>query len=468
MKRSDELLNNTIIIGIGTISTKLLSFLLVPFYTMWLSPEEYGNFDLLVTYISFIIPFITFQLEQAIFRFSFNKRLEAKKYLDNALYIVMLNMIICNIIIYCIMKSKEYCFSYALYFSTYAIYNCLSEYLRGTEKLKFYSLNNILVSVFIVIFNIIFVYVLKLQVNGMLMSFGISYLIGILIIILKEEIFDSKFFKSYNKNIQKSMIIYSLPLIPNSVSWWITNVSDRTIIKIFLGSFYNGIYAIACKIPIVINLIFNIFNLSWQQTAIKTVDASDKKIYYNKIYNKLITFLFSSGFCILSITPLIFNVFISNEYSSGMIQIPLLLNGVIFLSLAQFLSGILLANMDTKSVGTSTTIAAVINLIINLVFIKKIGLIAASLSTCISYIVLFLIRYIKLKHILHSKKTTYKIIIYNVIFILISCFIFINNWLLNSVLVFISILLFIIANRDIEELLISKIFGRKYNEGINN
>ena len=69
LNQKNNLFKNTVIIGIGTICTKILGFIMLPLYTLWLSPEEYGEYDLTVSYISLIIPFITMQLEQAIFRF---------------------------------------------------------------------------------------------------------------------------------------------------------------------------------------------------------------------------------------------------------------------------------------------------------------------------------------------------------------------------------------------------------------
>lgn len=461
MKRNEELLNNTIIIAIGTFTTKILSFLLVPFYTLWLSPEDYGTFDLLVTYISFVIPFITFQLEQAIFRFCIEKKNEAKKYYSNAMQIVLFNMIICNVIIFFLMHKSNYLLPFMLYFNTYAIYTCSSEYLRGIEKLKLYSLINIIVSLFIVGFNIALVYFLKYQVNGMLASYGLAYMIGMLIILVKEKLIDIEFFKLKDKNIKNEMIKYSLPLIPNSISWWITNVSDRTIINWILGSFYNGIYAVACKIPLIVNLLFSVFNLSWQQTAIATVKDDDKKDYYNSIYTNLIKFLYTSGFCILILSKFIFGFILSKEYYEGFKQIPFLLNGVIFLSLAQFLTGIFLANKDTKNVGKSTTVAAVVNLVVNLVFIKFIGLYAASISTLISYIVMFFGRFWKLKDMFDYKIIIKNIVMYNFLFLLLSILVGYDNFIFNAVLLLISAIFFIIINIELVKTLISKMYRRK-------
>lgn len=461
MKRNDELLENTIIIAIGVFTTKILSFILVPFYTLWLSPEEYGNFDLLVTYISFFIPFATFQLEQAIFRFCMENKSKSKEYYNNAILIVLFNILICNIIIYVLLRKYSYMIPFMLYFDSYALYNCGSEYLRGTNKLKLYSITNILTAIIIVILNIIFVYKLKLQNTGMLLSYGLAYMIGILYICFKEKLISKNLFKDYDKKVQIKMLKYSIPLIPNSISWWITHITDRTMIKLVLGSFYNGIYAVSCKIPTLVNLLFNVFNLSWQQTAIKTLKDKDKNEYYEQLYKKLVKFLYTSAFCIIAVTPILFKFFIAKDYYIGIYQVPIILNAIIFLSMAQFLGGIFLADMDTKSVGITTINAAIINFIINVLFINVIGLTAASISTFLSYLVLFIFRHRKLSKKLNGKKIVNKIVTYNIGYILITILIYlINNIYIDIVFTFLFCAFFVYSNYDLVKMLLLKILKK--------
>lgn len=463
MKRNEKLLLNTIIIAIGTFTTKVLSFIMVPFYTAWLSPEEYGDFDLLVTYISFFISFVTLQLEQAIFRFCMENRKDSNKILAKAIQIVVFNVIIYNILMTFLLKNKSYCIPFLVYFDFYAIYLCLSEYLRGNDKLKMYSLCNILVAIGIVLLNIIFVCILKLQTKGMLLAYGISYFIGTIIIIIKEKIWIKFLDFDKDKKVQKEMLRYSVPLIPNAVSWWITHITDRTIIKIVLGSFYNGIYAVSCKIPTIVNILFSVFNLSWQQTAISALNDKDKNDFYNNIYIKLIKFLYTISLVIIAITPFIFKFFISPQYLEGIYQIPIILNGIVFLCFAQFLNAIFLANKDTKSIGITTTIAAVINLMINLVLIKFIGLTAASISTLVSYFILYILRYKKLSYVFLNKKIIKMIMLYNFIYILVSSIIFIKfNYFLNSIIAIVTIVVFIIKNKSMIKLIIKRL-----DKGVN-
>lgn len=460
MTQKRNLFKNTIIIGIGTICTKLISFIMLPFYTMWLIPSEYGNYDLIVSYLTLLVSVITLQLEQAVFRFSLKNKKKSKDYLLTALSITTINMIILDIVAVLILNKSIFKWSFILYFDTYSIFVVLSEYFRGVEKLKEYSFYNIISSLLIVFFSVIMVPIFKFGAKGLMLAYGFSYVVTDIIIISKLKLFDYSKEYTFEKKEFKGMMKYSLPMIPNGISWWITNVSDRTLIQYFIGSYYNGIYAVACKIPTIVSLIFSIFNLSWQQTAINSLNDKDKSEYYKKIFKKLIIFLFTISWMIIAILPFAFNYILDRQYAEAIKYVPILILGAIYLSLGQFLGGILLAYNNTKAIGITTIIAAIINLIINTLFLKKYGLIIACISTMISYIIFYLRRYSLVKEI-HDKKNIILLSIFTSIYFIISIFFIYEKNLILVILGNIIIwLLCIFLNKELVLLCISRLFKK--------
>ena len=323
----------------------------------------------------------------------------------------------------------------------------VSEYLRGSNKLKRYSLCNIIASVLILILTIVFVPILKLGINGLMYSYAISYLLIDIFILLTEKVFANLKNEKFDKETTKKMLIYSMPLIPNGISWWVTNVSDRTLIKVLIGQYYNGLYAIGCKVPTLLSLVYSIFNLSWQQTAILMNSEDNKFEYYKKIFNSLISFLFTGSFVILLLLPFCFKYIISIDYYNALYFSPILLLGSIFLSFAQFLGGIMISEEKTKRIGMTTTIAAIINIIINIVLLKTIGLFAASISTLVSYIYMFVSRY-RYNSKIVEPKTVFLIVKYSALYILISLVsVLCNKEIYLAILLTIVIILFINANK---------------------
>ena len=97
MSRKTELAKNTAILTVGKLCTQCISFFLLPLYTAILSTEEYGTFDLLVTYAALLLPLVNWQLDQGLFRFMLdcrgNKEEEGKLLSTLLLFSVMQSVI---------------------------------------------------------------------------------------------------------------------------------------------------------------------------------------------------------------------------------------------------------------------------------------------------------------------------------------------------------------------------------------
>ena len=101
VRQNDSLVKNTFLLSFGALLTKGLSFVLVPFFSRWLTTEDYGTFDLMGTYVSLLIPIITLACGEAIFRFSVDSDDELKKraYVTNGLFILIVNLIFAVVIL---------------------------------------------------------------------------------------------------------------------------------------------------------------------------------------------------------------------------------------------------------------------------------------------------------------------------------------------------------------------------------
>ena len=103
------------------------------------------------------------------------------------------------------------------------------------------------------------------------------------------------------------------------------------------------------------------------------------------------------GAILITITPLLFNIFVKGNYSESLKQMPILLMAILFSTFASFFEGIYVANKETKKVGLTTALAAIVNVIINLSLIQFFGLYAASVSTLLSFAFLSAYRFNDIK-----------------------------------------------------------------------
>ena len=97
MSKERSLAKNTAIITIGKICTQLISFLLLPLYTAYLTTTEYGVVDLLNTLVSLLIPIISFQIDMGIFRFLIDKREDKegiRQLITSIFYFILIQILI--------------------------------------------------------------------------------------------------------------------------------------------------------------------------------------------------------------------------------------------------------------------------------------------------------------------------------------------------------------------------------------
>ena len=199
------------------------------------------------------------------------------------------------------------------------------------------------------------------------------------------------------------MYKYSLPLIPNGISWWIVNVSDRSIISIVLGASANGLYAISNKFPTIISSLTGVFNLSWSESAALHINSSDRDEFFSDITNTILRLFLALGVGMLACMPFVFPILIDVKYNDAYNYIPFLVLGTVFNVAICLYSQVYLAKKLSKQVASTAIVGAIINILINVIFIKQIGLYAAAISTMISYFVMMVYRHFDLKKYVNIK-----------------------------------------------------------------
>lgn len=388
MRDKSMLIKNTAIIAIGKCSTQVVSFLLLPMYTKILSESEYGTFDFISTIALFLIPFITLLMEEAMFRFLIDADTDEKKKLiitQSTIYI-MLTTLVFSIAAFIVLNLIQYeLTSYMIMYIVVSILNSLAQtLLRGLSRIKEYSIFGFLTSFLNLVLNILLVLVFRSGVKGLLIAYIISNLVSAIIIFIRTNLKQYISVKYLNVDIMKSMIKYSYPLVPNSISWVIINLSDRLIITTFLGTAANGIYAVSNKFPNLINTIYGFFYTAWKEEAARAIQDTNCNEYYSSIYNQLKRFLFAISVGLISVLPFMFSIFINEKFKDAYIYIPFLVISIFFSNISGFYGGIFSAKKDTKIMGTTTIVSAVVNIVLNFMLIKFIGIHAAVLSTFVS------------------------------------------------------------------------------------
>lgn len=409
MNQKKQLVKNTLIIAIGKLSTQIISYILLPLYTAKLSPSEYGTYDFICTVSLFLCPLITLLMEESMFRFlidAVDKKEEKKIISQTIIYTLFGTLIFIPLAIIILNLATDYTGMLIFAFIVFVVSNIfigLSNALaRGLSRIKLYSFSNFILGIGTIILNIIFIVFLKAGAEGLLWANSIANILTAIVIFGKLKL--SSYIGKMDKKLMKEMIRYSVPLVPNSISWNIINMSDRIILTQMLGSASNGIYAMASKFPNIISVVYGYFYTAWKETAARITKEENKNKYYNSIYHDTKRLLFAVTVCLIAVMPFAFPILINKAYDEAYIYIPIIMVSTYYSNLSSYFGGIFAAYKDTKIMGTTTIGAAIINLVIDLLLVKLIGIYAACISTLVADLIIYAYRKIKLKKYIKLKE----------------------------------------------------------------
>lgn len=409
MNQKKQLMKNTIIIAIGKLSTQIISYLLLPLYTSQLDPSEYGNYDFICTLSVFLCPIITLLMEESMFRYLIDadSKVQRKKIITQTIIYTFFGTVLFTIIAALIMGfGTDYTPMYITAIITFVISNILiglsNALSRGLGKIKLYSVSNFILGISTIILNIVFILALNAGAEGLLWANTIANAFTAIVILAILKL--PKYIGKIDKPLMKDMIKYSVPLVPNSISWSIINMSDRIILTQMVSSAANGIYAMANKFPNIINVLYGYFYTAWKESAAKIVKEDNKNQYYNSIYHDAKRFLYAITICLIAVMPFAFPIFINEAYDEAYVYIPIVMIATYYSNLSSFYGGIFSAYKDTKIMGTTTIVAAVINLVIDLLLVNWLKIYAACFSTLIANLIVYFYRKKKLKKYLKLKE----------------------------------------------------------------
>ena len=237
---------NTAILTVGKICTQLITFFLLPIYTGILSTEEYGTVDLLNTLVSLLLPIVTFQIEKAVFRelIEFREKEDKKKeVISTALFSIIVQCLV-YILIFLIISpfiNNKYKIFLATNVIAYIFASFFQQVSRGLGKNKKFAISSFISAIVTILANVIFLVPMKLGAKGMLLGNMLGQLVCTIYLVTALKLHKYISLKVFKLEVLKRILKYSIPLIPNSISWWIFNASDRLIVSTILGVGQNGI-----------------------------------------------------------------------------------------------------------------------------------------------------------------------------------------------------------------------------------
>ena len=279
-----------------------------------------------------------------------------------------------------------------------------SNFVRSQGYVKLFAADGIFATFMLLVFNIIFIAICKLGVTGFLISVILSDFVSGMTLTLIAGLWKYFSFKEIDKEMIKKMLKYSLPLVPTAIMWLITGFSDRLFLKYmdysyqFTGDTATGIYSAASKIPNLIAMVSTIFFQAWNMSAIMESKSEDLENFYTNVYKAYQSVLYIAAAWLIALSIPLSAILLDYEtdplYRYCYRYTPVLVVAVLMMCFSQFLSSVYNVTKKTRNSFFTSVISAVVNIILNIILIKRMGIQGAGIATLVSYLTCYIIRLI--------------------------------------------------------------------------
>lgn len=400
MDKYKKLASNTLIFAIGTFSSKILSFLLMPFVTRTMGTGDYGSADLIQQTVNVLIPVVTLQVNSAALRFSLDRAKNKADVFTVGVRTTLIGFVIFLFFSYPIslitindFNLGEYILLIVLFVLVSSFRQLCQQFVRGSGYVKLFAIDGIISTATTLLSTILFLGPFKWGVTGYIMAIIASDACSVIFFTVTAKLYRYVKPKVLEKSITSQMLKYCVPLIPTVILWWIINVSDRYMITYFVGSSANGLYTAASKIPNFVILFSQIFIDAWQLSAVDEQENKEARAhFFTKVFRVYSGGVFAVASGLILFCQFITKILVSDAFYDSWQYVPILIIATTYSCIVNFLASVYMAEKKSVMSLLTASSGAVTNIVLNFVFIPIMGANGAALATVCAFLVVFATR----------------------------------------------------------------------------
>ncbi|RYQ08927.1 multidrug transporter [Bifidobacterium pseudolongum subsp. globosum] len=394
-----ELLLNIALFALNTISTKLITFLLVPLYTYFLTAAQFGITDMSLTVLGLISPIVTLSVGDAVTRYVIDDSREKERYISVGFWVTVIGCVVMLVILPILDLPLfgglgDYKWYYMIYFITLNYNGYLGNVARGLDRIKLMAAASIASSLVSASSASVLIGVLGWETEGYFVSLVLGGLTSICMYLLIGHFGRYVGVPKYRNDEKyiKRMLLYAIPLIPNSIFWWVGTGVNRFFITAMLGIGSSGFFAAASKIPNILNLVSSTFWQAWSLSAFQQFKKDDTSKFYSNVFVvfRSLCFVVASGLVLGA--PWLASLLLQKNFYEAWIIVPPLILAFLFNAFAGFYGTVFTASMKTTYLLTSTVVASMVVVVMTWFLIPIIGLSGAAWALVASNFVMYIMR----------------------------------------------------------------------------
>lgn len=399
--RFGKLFSDTVILAIGTFGSKLLVFLLMPLYTALLSPSQYGTAELITGTANLIMPFACVGITSGIFRFAAEKGTDREGVFSSGM--VLLGAGLCGTVL---LGAVALCIGAAwrteillvvLYVLAADLQAVCAQYVRAVDRTRLFAVQGILNTLVTVGFNILFLMAFDLGVTGYVLSTVVGNLLTTAFLVVSARLWRVFRLSHVSRTAMRELFRFSLPMVPTTICWLITDLSDRYLVSWFCGEAVNGVYSAAYKIPTIVNLVSGIFMQAWQFSAVvQSADGEECSRFYSQVFRGFLSVIFIGSGGLILLSPWLCRLLLNSAYHEAWRYMPTLLCSAALESVVSFLASVYMVRKKSMHSFLTAVAGTGLNLLLNFLFIPRTGTfggaLGAAIATLIGYAAVWVLR----------------------------------------------------------------------------
>lgn len=368
-----------------------ISTLTTPIFTRLLSPAEYGSYNVFNSWLSVVTIFVSLNLYTGVYSQGLVKFDKEREVFSSSLQGLTVTLVSFWTIIYLLFKNfwnnvfsltSVQMLTMLLMIWTSAVFGFWATEQR--VKLNYVKLVivTLIVSVAKPIIGIVFVIHADDKVTARILGIALVELIGYFGLFVSQMKRGKKFFSAH---FWKYVLMFNLPLVPHYLSQVVLGSADRIMIEQMVGKSEAGIYSLAYSVSMVMILFNTAISYTigpWYYQKIKDDRVEDTEPV---VFASLATTAFVN-ILLIAFAPEIISLFAPGSYRAAIWVIPPVAMSVYFMFAYDLFSTFEFYYEKTKLIMIASVLAAVINVILNYVFIQQYGYVAAGYTTLICYI----------------------------------------------------------------------------------
>lgn len=389
--RAMQMLRNLGIYAVGSIGSRLIMFMIVPIYSFFIDPADFGYYDICFAVIMLLLPVISMQYKDGAFRFLLDAKNDSERtqIVSYTIFSMIRNTIVCfavGIILHLLVDIK-YMWYTLVFACVFSVFGVVLQMLRGIGRNKVYVECCLISSFLIFAISVPLVVWTGMGVKGVFIGNIAARVAAMFYAEWRVGIFSNYLRRSADaKLVGKEILKFSKPLIAVNLILSCIAWGNRFFIEHFLGLYDNGLFCVAVKFATILEALATMFNQTWQETAIRQYGDADRDVFFSKIAN---TYIWVFVLLVIGISygaRILYSYIVGAEYQESRWLVYPLVMSVMFLVMTVFCDVAYQCAKDTSRQLPCLIIALVVSVATNYYFTIWWGLYGILASVNVTYL----------------------------------------------------------------------------------